>query len=152
MPTYHVYVNENRLTAGEKQAVAAAITDGHVAQTGAPPYYVQVIIDEVPDENRFVAGRPMGRHMWIRGDVRCRTPEQNKALMLELAERVSRVSGFEKPFIWCDLSSIEPTNILKFGTVFPPAGQEQAWYDALPDRVKALIGELMEGHWTTEKP
>ena len=145
MPTYHVYVNENRLTREQKQAVAQAITDGHVAQTGAPPYYVQVIIDEVPDENRFVAGRPMVRHMWIRGDVRCRTPEQNKALMLELTRRVSGVCDFEQPFIWCDLSSIEPTNILKFGTVFPPAGQEQAWYDALPEAVKTVIQELTDG-------
>ena len=145
MPTYHVYVNENRLTREQKQAVAQAITDGHVAQTGAPPYYVQVIIDEVPDENRFVAGRPMGRHMWIRGDVRCRTPEQNKALMLELTRRVSGVCDFEQPFIWCDLSSIEPTNILKFGTVFPPAGQEQSWYDAPPEPVKDAIRELMDG-------
>ena len=145
MPTYHVYVNENRLTREQKQAVAQAITDGHVAQTGAPPYYVQVIIDEVPDENRFVAGRPMGRHMWIRGDVRCRTPEQNKALMLELTRRVSGVCDFEQPFIWCDLSSIEPTNIMKFGTVFPPAGQEQSWYDALPEPVKDAIRELMDG-------
>ena len=144
MPTYHVYVNENRLTREQKQAVAQAITDGHVAQTGAPPYYVQVIIDEVPDENRFVAGRPMGRHMWIRGDVRCRTPEQNKALMLELTRRVSGVCDFEQPFIWCDLSSIEPTNILKFGTVFPPAGQEQAWYDTLPEAVKTVIQELTD--------
>ena len=144
MPTYHVYVNENRLTREQKQAVAQAITDGHVAQTGAPPYYVQVIIDEVPDENRFVAGRPMGRHMRIRGDVRCRTPEQNKTLMLELTRRVSGVCDFEQPFIWCDLSSIEPTNILKFGTVFPPAGQEQAWYDALPEAVKTVIKELTE--------
>ena len=105
---------------------------------------MQVIIDEVPDENRFVAGRPMGRHMWIRGDVRCRTPEQNKALMLELTRRVSGVCDFEQPFIWCDLSSIEPTNILKFGTVFPPAGQEQAWYDALPEAVKTVIQELTD--------
>lgn len=83
--------------------------------------------------------------MWIRGDVRCRTPEQNKNLMLELVGRVSEVCDYEKDFIWCDLCSIEPTNIVKFGTVFPPAGQEQAWYDALPDQVKDVIQALLDG-------
>lgn len=64
--------------------------------------------------------------------------------MLDLAERVQAASGFDRDFIWCDLCSIEPTNILKFGTVFPPAGQEEAWYQALPEAVKATIQRLLE--------
>ncbi|MDR1832346.1 MAG: tautomerase family protein [Fusobacteriaceae bacterium] len=142
MPTYQVYVNQNKLTKAQKQAIAAAITDGHVAKTGAFPYYVQVIFHEIPDENRYVGGKPYGDHMWIRGDVRKRTPEQNRALMLELTERISAVCDFRKSDVWIDLNATEPTNILKFGTIFPPAGQEQAWYDALPDEVKRLIGDL----------
>ena len=145
MPTYQIFVNENKLSALEKQAVAAAITDGHVAQTGAPKYYVQVIFQDVPKENRFICGRPFGEYLWIHGDVRCRTPEQNKALMLELIDRVSRVCAFDRNTIWCDLASVEPTNIVKFGVVFPPAGQEQAWYDALTPEVQAAIARLIKG-------
>lgn len=63
MPTYQVYVNSGKLTVQQKEAVAVAITDAHVASTGAPRYYVQVIVNEVPDENRFVAGRRFGEHM-----------------------------------------------------------------------------------------
>lgn len=145
MPTYQVYVDQNRLTVLQKQAVAAAITEGHCAQTGAPNYYVQVIIHEIPDGNRFVGGQPFDKHMWIRGDVRCRTAEQNKNLMLDLVGRVSEVCDYKKDFIWCDLCNIEPSNIIKFGTVFPAAGQEQAWYDALPDAVKDVIQMLLTG-------
>ncbi|MDR1621949.1 MAG: 4-oxalocrotonate tautomerase family protein [Synergistaceae bacterium] len=145
MPTYHVYINQGKLSAQQKKNVAAAITEGHVALTGAPKYYVQVIIDEIPDENRFVCGIPFSEHMWIRGDVRCRTPEANKALMMELIERVSKVCDFDSSFIWCDLCSIEPTNIVKFGTVFPPAGEEKAWFGALPDEVKETIQNLLDG-------
>jgi phenylpyruvate tautomerase PptA (4-oxalocrotonate tautomerase family) len=143
MPTYQVYVNQNRLSAQQKKNVAVAITDCHTAQTGAPKYYIQIIINEIPDENRFVGGQQFGQVMWIRGDVRCRTEEQNKALMMELVDRVSKVCDFDKDFIWCDLCNVEPTNIMKFGTVFPPAGQEQAWYDALPDKVKTVIQKLL---------
>lgn len=145
MPTYQVYVNEGRLDAGQKAAVAAAITDAHAAQTGAPKYYVQVVVNEIPDGNRFVSGVKFGRHIWIRGDVRIRTPEQNRELMLALVEGVHRASGFERGMIWCDLAAVEPTNIFKFGAVFPPAGHEQAWYDALPEEAKETIKRLVAG-------
>lgn len=145
MPTYQVYVNKNQLTKEQKNAVAKAITEGHVEKTGAPRYYIQVIIHEIDDENRYVGGIQFGKHMWIRGDVRCRTAEENKELMLELVKRVHEASGFDKNFIWCDLNSIEPSNIIKFGTVFPSAGQEQVWYDALPESVKDTINLLLEG-------
>lgn len=145
MPMYQVYVNQGKLTAQQKQDVASAITDGHVARTGAPQYYVQVVIHEIPPENRFVGGRRFGDHMWIRGDVRCRTPEQNKALMLELVDRVHTACGFDRAFIWCDLCSIEATNIVRFNAVCPSAGQEKAWYDALPDAAKDIIQKLLAG-------
>ena len=145
MPTYHVYVNQGKLSIQQKKDVAAAITEGHVSMTGAPKYYVQVIIDEISEENRFVCGVPFSEHMWIRGDVRSRTPDANKALMMELIERVSKVCDFDSRLIWCDLCSIEPTDIVKFGTVFPPAGEEKAWYDALPGEVKEIIQNLLEG-------
>ena len=142
MPTYHVYVNQGKLSARQKKDVAAAVTEGHARMTGAPKYYVQVIIDEIPDENRFVGGIPFNGHMWIRGDVRCRTPDANKALMMELIGRVSKVCDFDGSLIWCDLCNIEPANIVKFGTVFPPAGEEKAWHDALPREVKEIIQKL----------
>ena len=78
MPTYQVYVNQNKLDPGQKKAVARAITEGHCRLTGAPEYFVQVIIQEIADENRYICGKQFDRNMWIRGDVRCRTPEQNK--------------------------------------------------------------------------
>lgn len=144
MPTYQVFVNQGKLTPSQKQAVAVAITDSHVGKTGAPRYYVQVIFNDVPDDNRYVAGKRFGKHMWIRGDVRIRTPEQNKELMLDMVDRVHEASGFDRNFIWCDLCPIEPTSIVKFGTVFPPAGAEKAWYDALPTDVKEVIRKLLE--------
>lgn len=76
--------------------------------------------------------------------MRIRTPEENKALMLALAEGMSHASGIDKNFIWCDLCPVEPTNILKFGTVFPPAGQEQSWYDGLSPEVKRAIARITD--------
>ena len=144
MPTYQIYVNKGRLSSEEKKKVASAITDGHISQTGAPRYYVQVIINETEDENRFIAGRNNDKVLWIYGDVRTRPAEQNAALMNELVQRTSEVCNYEKDMIWCDLNGIEPQNIMKFLTVFPPAGEEQRWHDSLPDETKDAIKRMQE--------
>lgn len=142
MPTYQVFANQGKLSAEQKRKAARAITEGHCAVTGAPDYYVQVIVNEVPEENRFVCGKPQSEVVWIRGDVRSRTPEQDKALMLELVKRVAEECSLDPDMIWIDLCAVEATDILKFGTVFPPAGQEKAWQEALPERVKERILQL----------
>lgn len=139
MPTYQVYVNQGSLSPQEKKDVALAITDAHTEQTGAPRFFVQVIIHEVLDENRFIGGEPSGSMMWIRGDVRARSAEQNKDLMLGVVERVAAVCGFDKNHIECFLCSIEASNMMGFGTLIPRSGEEKEWFDALPGDIKALI-------------
>lgn len=145
MPTYQVFVGQGALNNEKKAAVAKAITQGHVDTTGAPIYYVQVIINEIPENNLFIGGNHFSEHIWIRGDVRCRTPEANKALLLEISRRVSEASGIDSHYVWIDLCGIASTDILKFNTVFPPAGQEKVWYDSLPDDVKKAIKKLLGG-------
>lgn len=144
MPTYQVFVNKDLLSNEQKTNIATAITEGHVHQTHAPSYYVQVIINEIPHENRFIAGKQLDEYIWIRGDVRTRNEKANKELLTELVSRVSKASGFDRFNIWCDLCSINPTNIYKFDTVFPPAGHEQDWYDTLPDDVKVSIKRIVD--------
>lgn len=72
--------------------------------------------------------------------------EANKALMLELVERIAGVCPkVDKDMIWIDLCALEPADILKFRTGLPPAWQEAAWYEALPAETKAVIRRLVEG-------
>ena len=146
MPTYNVYVRDNALNDEEKQKVAQAITKSHAKATGAPEFYVQVIFNEIMDSNRYVGGHRFNRHMWIRGDVRVgRTAEQRKQWMLAMIKDVSQSIDWDINAIWIDLCGIEPENILKYGQVFPPEGQEEEWLRSLPDEAKEIVNALMEG-------
>ncbi len=146
MPTYNVYVRASTLNDEKKTKVAQAITKSHSNSTGAPEFYVQVIFNEVIDGNRFVSGHPFNRHMWIRGDVRVgRNAEQRKRWMLAMIKDVSESIDWDINAIWIDLCGIEPESILKYGQVFPPAGQEKEWLENLPDRAKEIVKALIDG-------
>jgi phenylpyruvate tautomerase PptA (4-oxalocrotonate tautomerase family) len=68
MPTYVCSVPEGSLTITQKPAVAEAIARIHSEATGAPQFFVQVIIDENQSVDRFLGGQLTTNHIWIRGD------------------------------------------------------------------------------------
>lgn len=140
MPTYTVYSAPGAFTADQEQRIARAITEAHAHATGAPRYYVQVIMGAGENCRRFVGGKPSQQQMWIRGDIRAgRTDEQLKELMMEIVQRTAKAAKMDEEDIWIDLNEIRPAAILKYRTVFPPAGQESLWYERLSDHLKEKI-------------
>ena len=122
MPTYMVFSAPGALTAEQEQRVAEAITAAHSKSTGAPRYYVQVILG---------AGE----------DIRAgRSDEQLKDLLLELMRGVARAAEIDEEDVWIDLNEVRPTAILKFRTVFPPAGREKEWEESLPAPLREKLG------------
>ena len=144
MPSYQVFADKGMLSETQKEKTAQAITEALTALTGAPKWYVQVIFQEIDAGSRYICGKQSRGILWIRGDVRIRTPEQNAALMHELARRVGGACGIPKENVWIDLCGIEPENIMKFDTVFPAAGREDEWYQHLPQETKDRILELQK--------
>mgnify|MGYP001262315485 CR=1 FL=1 len=146
MPTYNVYVKADSLNDDQKKRTAQAITKAHSESTGAPEFYVQVIFSEISENDRYVGGHRFNSHMWIRGDVRTgRNAEQRRELMLKMIKNVSESINCDKNSIWIDLCSIEPESILKYGQVFPPAGREKEWLENLPEDVKEIVNDLIQG-------
>ena len=140
MPTYIVFSKPGAFNKAQEQRIAEAITSAHAKSTGAPRYYVQVIMGAGEGCRRFIGGNPQEDQLWIRGDIRAgRTEEQLKDLMLELMRSVAEAAEIDEEEVWIDLNEIKPTAILKYRTVFPPAGKEDEWFDSLP---KALQDKL----------
>lgn len=141
MPTYMVFSEPGALTAEQEQRVAEAITAAHAKSTGAPRYYVQVILGAGEGCRRFVGGQPSQKQLWIRGDIRAgRSDEQLKDLLLELMRGVARAAEIDEEDVWIDLNEVRPTAILKFRTVFPPAGREKEWEESLPAPLREKLG------------
>lgn len=143
MPTYVCSVRPGLLNDAQKSEIAKAITRNHHEATGAPTYFVQVVIDEKATAERYLGGEPASGHIWIRADIRSgRTIEQRSNLMLAIMRDVSRISGVDETSTWIYLCNIEPTDMVEYGHVLPLPGQEQAWFDALPSKLRDYLVSL----------
>jgi phenylpyruvate tautomerase PptA (4-oxalocrotonate tautomerase family) len=143
MPTYVCSAPEGLLDSQKKSAIAKAMTQLHAEYTGAPAYLVQTVIEEKPAGNRFLGGEPSADHIWVRADIRGgRLPEKRSALMVAICKDVSRISGVPEEKIFVYVCNLEPTDTLEYGRVLPQPGQEQAWFDALPESLKTYLRDL----------
>jgi phenylpyruvate tautomerase PptA (4-oxalocrotonate tautomerase family) len=143
MPTYVCSVAKGSVNDGQRQAIAEAISRVHSEETGAPPFFVQVVIEEKEPGQRFLGGSPEERHVWIRGDIRAgRTEQQRHAMMIRIMQEVSRITGVKEDDVWVYLNHLAPTDMVEYGHVLPQPGKEQAWFDALPTSLKEYLTRL----------
>jgi phenylpyruvate tautomerase PptA (4-oxalocrotonate tautomerase family) len=92
MPTYVCYLPPDLCYAEQKAKIAKAISERHSEATGAPPYFVQVQIEETRAD-RFLGGQLTQNHIWVRGDIRAgRTPDQRTNLMLNIMRDISLIT------------------------------------------------------------
>lgn len=142
MPTYLCAAPVGLLSEEQKAEIARAITRIHSEATGAPTYFVQVVIDDSP-KTRFLGGERADGQIWIRGDIRAGRPEAvREAMMLAMMRAVAEIAGVEESEIWVYLCNLAPTDMVEYGHVLPQPGQEQAWFDALPAELKTYLAAL----------
>lgn len=143
MPTYVCSVPPGLLTSERKREVAGAISRLHHEATGAPSYFVQVVIEESAGTSRYLGGSPADGHIWIRGDIRAGRPDDvRKALMLSIMREVAAITDVPETAIWVYLCNLAPTDMVEYGHVLPAPGEERAWYEALPAELRAYLAGL----------
>jgi phenylpyruvate tautomerase PptA (4-oxalocrotonate tautomerase family) len=143
MPTYVCSVPNGKLNEKQKQDVASAITKRHCETTGAPPYFVQVVIEEEGTAKRFIGGTATDEYIWIRVDMRDgRSAEQSRQIMLNILNDVSSISGVPEENVWINLCKLAPTDMVEYGHVLPKPGEEQQWFESLPPKLKARLEGL----------
>lgn len=143
MPTYVCQVPAGSLTVTQKAAIAEAISHSHSEATGAPPFFVQVVIEERGSGDRFLGGELTANHIWIYGHIRSgRTREQKTKMMLGMMRAVAEIAGFKEESIWVYLNNLEPTDMVEYGHVLPEPGAEQEWFNGLPESLKDYLVKL----------
>lgn len=143
MPTYVCSLAEGSVNDHQKAAIAEALTRVHSEETGAPPYFVQVVIEEKKRTERFLGGSQVSGQIWIRGDIRAgRTDAQRTTLMRRMMEEVGRITGAKDQDIWVYLCSLAPTDMLEYGHVLPKPGEEAAWFGSLPQALQDYLQSL----------
>ena len=143
MPTYVCSVPPKSLDDDQKAQIAAAIGHRHSEATGAPSFFVQVVIEESATVRRYLGGAPSNAHIWIRGDIRAGRSEAVRGkLMLDIMSDVSIIASVPQVSIWVYLCNLEPTDMVEFGHVLPRPGEEQAWFENLPVPLQSYLTGL----------
>jgi len=143
MPTYVCGVPPKLQSYEQKNHIAVAIGRRHSEATGAPSFFVQVIVEENASARRYLGGDPADNHIWIRGDIRSgRSEEVRGKLMLNIMRDVSAIAKIREESIWVYLCNLEPTDMVEYGHVLPAPGKEQEWFETLPASLQAYLKGL----------
>jgi phenylpyruvate tautomerase PptA (4-oxalocrotonate tautomerase family) len=143
MPTYVCSLAEGFVNDSQKAAIAEAVTRVHSEETGAPSYFVQVVIEEKKPADRFLGGSRASGQIWIRGDIRAgRTQAQRNAMMLRIMKEVARITNAKEEEIWVYLCNLEPTDMLEYGHVLPQPGEEADWFSRLSKPLQDYLAQL----------
>jgi phenylpyruvate tautomerase PptA (4-oxalocrotonate tautomerase family) len=140
MPTYVCQVPAGLLAVTQKSSIAKAVSHSHSEATGAPPFFVQVVIEEMGSGERFLGGELVANHIWIYGHIRAgRTKEQKTKLMLQIMRDVAKIASLPEESIWVYLNNLDPTDMVEYGHVLPEPGAEQKWFDSLPASLRDYL-------------
>ncbi|GAP36502.1 4-oxalocrotonate tautomerase family protein [Piscinibacter sakaiensis] len=145
MPTYVVTAPQGRLSAAQKQRIAADVTRVHCSVTGAPAYFAQVLFNDVPEGNYFVGGRLLqgSEHVFLHGQIRAGRDEPTKErLLLELMAAVAEGASLPVDAVQVYLVDVPARQIAEYGRLLPRPGEEAAWWDAIPPALKARMEAL----------
>ncbi len=143
MPTYYCQVPNGKLDAEQKLAMARSITLRHSEATGAPSYFVQVVIDDETHKARFIGGEPASAHIWIRADIRAgRSTEQLHSLMVNIKTDMAAIAGVSGDDVWINLNNLEPDNMLEYGHILPLPGKETEWFNSLPAALRERLERI----------
>ncbi|QPF90382.1 tautomerase family protein [Bradyrhizobium commune] len=129
MPTYTVTTANVTLTPAQHDAIAAAITDAHKSNTGAPGFFAQVIFVALPDLKHYIGGKPNRTpHVFVHGLIRAgRSADVKAGLIQDIAMQVRDIAGVGAEDVWVYVLDIPPRQMVEFGRVLPDPGAEDEW-------------------------
>jgi phenylpyruvate tautomerase PptA (4-oxalocrotonate tautomerase family) len=76
------------------------------------------------------------------GRSKGRAEEQKAQILRRILQGVAKSTDAPEEAMWVYLSDIPATNIAEYGRILPLPGGENAWFETLPDPLKARLRPL----------
>ena len=138
MPVYQCYSPKGLLTKSAKSEIAEEITSIYCDATGSAASWVHVLFHEIGQGECFTAGEP-ARKSYILGINRYgRDLEARRAMLLQITQMWTRITGQPEVDLWVSLTEIDHTNLREAGFFFPEPSQEPRWIEENRARLAEL--------------
>ena len=141
MPTYTVTTANVAPNAVQESEMAAAITDAHRQNTGAPGFFAQVLFVRLPEGKHYIGGKLNSTpHIYVHGLIRAgRSAAAKTGLIQQITLKIREISGVGAEDIWVYVQDIPPEQMVEFGRVLPAPGAEEQWQkDLSPSKRQQL--------------
>ena len=63
-------------------------------------------------------------------------------LIDQLKKLLAKETALDQSSVWVYIVDLEPSQMVEYGEVLPESGQEKAWFDNLPDKLKKKLQSL----------
>jgi phenylpyruvate tautomerase PptA (4-oxalocrotonate tautomerase family) len=145
MPTYVVTAPAGRLSPGQKDRLAARITETHCRLTGAPAYFAQVLFSDVAPGNYYLGGKPLrDDNLFVHGQIRAgRGQALKERLILELMNATAEIAATHPSHVQVYIVDVPARQIAEWGQLLPLPGEEAAWDAAIPEHVRQRMNDLL---------
>lgn len=145
MPTYVVTASAGRLSKQQKCDLAESITRIHCQVTGAPAYFAQVLFNDVPEGNYFIAGKPLTEDIvFIHGQIRAgRDLEVKQQMIMKMLDATAEIAQMEKSNIQIYMVDLPAKQIAEWGKILPNPDEETDWYASIPEHIKQRMAALL---------
>ena len=71
-----------------------------------------------------------------------RSNEQKSQMLRRIMQGVGRASGAAEDAVWVYLCDIPAANVVEYGRVLLPPGEEDAWFSSLPEAMRERLRPL----------
>ena len=81
--------------------------------------------------------------IYLHGQIRAGRPKEIKDdLIDQLKKLLAKETALDQSSVWVYIVDLEPSQMVEYGEVLPASGQEKAWFDNLPDKLKKKLQSL----------
>ncbi|CAF0913128.1 unnamed protein product, partial [Didymodactylos carnosus] len=106
------------------------ITDIHCSNTGAPRFFVNVVLIPFEKGNGYVGGDPNNTPCLVQGLIRSgRTQEVKTKMLHELSALVAKITELDEKCVTVGFLEGSAKNALENGMEVPEAGEEIQWME-----------------------
>jgi phenylpyruvate tautomerase PptA (4-oxalocrotonate tautomerase family) len=121
------------LTGDQEGKIAAAITEAHHQNAGAPGFFAQVLFVTLPERKHYIGGKlNSAPQIYVHGLIRGgRSADAKSNLIKQITSKAAKIAGVRDEDVWVYVQDIPPQQMVEFGRVLPEPGAEEQWRKGL---------------------